>query len=1504
MPFEQHINLTVLPAGFSDDGSQVRVSVFVAPRLVTAGEEGAGTTNRTTLDHFPDLVSWPERAKAARFEFATADDASAPPVPVAPPMEPQGPPPETDLWTSLFRDDTPVEPYVFEDARQRDFRTYSARGVGRATRTVYAEAAKASPEALPAAEEAMRPLRAAAATGVEGVESIAAATGGTAPQDGSMPAAMNELMEFHQVRKTVGIAGTDTSPPPPALPEVDFHQMLTSLGDHPALLRRLGLVLDFVLPADRLPASSGERFLSVTPHWTPARGKDSYDVSPRTRYVLLPDRRAFVPGARSLTAADPLASPARGVVALPESKFSVEQADIDGAALKMMQTSSAGTGLFPVRTQGLSLVRDGRLGSLDEEFVKAAEHDGAFTAVVAREHPVDPAAPGPAAPEGPPRPAAPELVAQDLVRGHRMDIWDEDRQRWFSLHEREVEYRRPDGGPLLLTASDEGFFQANLAAPPSDAPDSRLYVPEQIVTWEGWSLSAPRPGLVLDIDNGSAEDHIPPNRPVEVANKAATALPLEITAKVRPGTLPRLRFGHRYRVRLRTVDLAGNGPDVTEADALMDGEDLALPGEGLLVFHRYEAVPAPAVALRVPPGEGASAFRMVIRSSPGAGPPPAAPRDGPGTEVPVSLARVRFGSTNDDVRTVQEALIALGHSLVGGADGVFGEHTRAAYAAEQRAQGFTGRDADGNPGCRSLTELGRKGGFTVDCEAGPADGAGPPPTADHTGRTAEEYAAEFNRSPLVTAEGHVPYHGTDERHVVAPKASLQCVEWHGLLDAAVGSTDQAVQDTVYELAARESGSLDDPSQPNVRLETVRSPAADPENPARTALHTGERVQLPYLPDPLSIGAVFLDLPGTPPGEPFTVRWGGEVWHRPESFRLRLAEGNAPPHFDEASRVLTVSLPKGVVAPVRMCSLIDFDEDVMGMASWCREIPQPPPRLAPETEEEAAARQAEEVRRADHALEVAAAGRHWMFTPWQDLTLVHAVQQPLRAPVLRLTDLATPRASGATAEHLAGTVALDEASTDRIDVVAEWTEVTDAGPTGRDTRTTAVPVFGLLTAGVSREGVPEAEPSLLRNGVLTFSTQAAEERSKASGGKIPPVPEKHEFGDTKHRTVRYRPLAGSRFGDYFPPQFATPGHNALTVQGEATEHSVPSSAPPTAPRVLYCVPTLALEEDSDAPDAVVHRRRGGGIRVYLGRPWFSSGDGELLGVVLGEPPGGDPASVRDAHVTLMGRDPVHRSAPVVAPTPEVFTNAVRQSPPLPLATPSGPLTVTVMGFAPQFDDSVEGGRWFCDLELDTKDACLPFVRLALVRYQPDAVTGAEKSPVVLADLVRTLPDRELRVRTGESLDVSVTGPSWDPTGSLPPRITATLQRRHGAVTDEDLGWVDVEDTVTELTSIDAESATRPFYTGQVPVPSARRGGPLRLLVVETEGIPADGSVPTTSPGPVIYCDTVGIASGRREREDHHRDEGREGHEGREGREGRDGHDDHRGRHSHHDRFPHR
>ncbi|MFI1367426.1 peptidoglycan-binding protein [Streptomyces griseochromogenes] len=1525
MPFEQHINWTVLPHGFSEDGTQAKVSVFIAPRLLTPdGKEG-------TLASFPDFVRWPEKIMAATFEFATELGTATPPVP-APftgPLKPQDPPPVTELWTSLFDEGTPLLPYAFPPG-ERNFRTYSAREVGGYTKGVYAGTARDFPETPPSTLDAMSRQTPSSTAG----ETVAAVTSAPGVKDSATPPPLAGLEAFHRTSQAPGlVAGEPVKPSkPPSPPPADFHAMLTSLGDHPVLLRRLGLVLEFLLPIDRLPVSSGELLLTVIPRWTPALRQDSYDVPCRTRYFfnpdpLSPDHRLFVPAAQAPADGDTLASPSRGLVVLDETKFSVEQADIDGAALKMLSVPQGATGLSPVRTHGISLVRNDRLNSLKDEFGRADVHNKAFNGVAKQQGatlqtpaPQSPGAgPEEAAPQDEQEPAsAPELLAKDVVRGHRMDIWDESLKAWFSLYERDVEYRKPHGGPLLLTASDEGFFQAHLASAPDD---STMHVPEQLATWDGWSQAAPHPGLVLDTDIGSPDQNIPPNKPVPPRNDPGMGLDLEITVKARPASLPRLRYGHPYRVRLRTVDLAGNGLDFPGAEALMKYlNGVVLPEAEPLVFRRYEPVPAPAVVPRLVLGEGASAFRMVIRSSPGAVPPPAAAT---GSAARVSLANVRFGRTNEDVRTVQKALVAEGHNLPHGADSVFGDETRTAYAEEQRDQGFSGSGADGDPGCQTLTELGRKNGFSVDCGAGPGADAS-------AGSTAEQYAADFNRSSPVTSEGHVPYQGIDERHVVAPKASLQCVEWHGLLDPAIGSTDHAVQDAVYDLAIRENGSLSDP-HPDVVLKSVKSPAADPNHPAIIALHTGEQVELPYLPDPRTTGAVLLDLPGLPAGEPFPIPWDGDVWHRPKSFRLRLAEGSGPPRFDDGSRVLTVSLPKGTVATVRLCSRIDLDEAIMGMASWCRKEAPQAPGAATETEAEAAARMAAESQRADQVLELAAASRHWMFTPWHELTLVHAVQQPVKTPVLTLLlpPPTSPRPEHATAEHLAGTIALDEDSTGRVDLVAEWTEVTDAGPTGRDTRRMTAPVFGMLTDRANRDSAPGTEPAVLQNGVLTFSTQVSEDKAKAAAAaaatdkdkakRTPLVLEKHEFGDTKHRTVHYRPLAGSKFADYFPAQYAEPGRHTLTVQGAAQEYSVLSSAQPTAPRLLYCVPTLALEHADGPSGAIVHRRRGGGIRVYLDRPWFSSGDGELLGVVLGEPPGGDPASLRDAWVTLMGRDPIHRSAPVVAPTADVFTNAVRHSETLSLPPPNDPLTVTVVGFTPQFDADEKGGRWFCDLELDTKDACLPFVRLALVRYQPESIPGAKLSSVVLADLVRTLPDRELTVRPGQPLTVSVTGPSWDPTGARPPQITATLQRRHDVVTDHDLGWVTLEDTVTQLTSIDAESSHRPFYTGQIPIPPVRRGVPLRLMVVETEGIQADGPTAPTPPGPVLYCDTVDLPPGQDTSDGHGRpgdgDDGRgdgrgdgrdgrgDGRDGRDGRgDGRDGRGDGRGGHgggfSHH------
>ncbi|MEV7886414.1 peptidoglycan DD-metalloendopeptidase family protein [Streptomyces sp. NPDC002817] len=103
----------------------------------------------------------------------------------------------------------------------------------------------------------------------------------------------------------------------------------------------------------------------------------------------------------------------------------------------------------------------------------------------------------------------------------------------------------------------------------------------------------------------------------------------------------------------------------------------------------------------------------------------------------VALSNVQFGKRNEDVRTVQKALIKRGHKLPDGATGFFGEQTKAAYRAEQRKQGFKGTDADGIPGPTSLTTLGRLTGFSVKAKAArpatprPATGRVPSPVPGH-----------------------------------------------------------------------------------------------------------------------------------------------------------------------------------------------------------------------------------------------------------------------------------------------------------------------------------------------------------------------------------------------------------------------------------------------------------------------------------------------------------------------------------------------------------------------------------------------------------------------------------------------------------------------------------------------------------------------------------------------------------------------------------------------------
>jgi len=68
-------------------------------------------------------------------------------------------------------------------------------------------------------------------------------------------------------------------------------------------------------------------------------------------------------------------------------------------------------------------------------------------------------------------------------------------------------------------------------------------------------------------------------------------------------------------------------------------------------------------------------------------------------------------------------------------------------------------------------------------------------------------------------------------------------------------------------------------------------------------------------------------------------------------------------------------------------------------------------------------------------------------------------------------------------------------------------------------------------------------------------------------------------------------------------------------------------------------------------------------------------------------------------------------------------------------------------------------WYCDIELNPGVTYMPFVRLTLVRYQPNALPGAKISKVVVAEFAQVLPRRRLRVQRNEDeLSVNLHGPS--------------------------------------------------------------------------------------------------------------------------------------------------
>jgi hypothetical protein len=561
-----------------------------------------------------------------------------------------------------------------------------------------------------------------------------------------------------------------------------------------------------------------------------------------------------------------------------------------------------------------------------------------------------------------------------------------------------------------------------------------------------------------------------------------------------------------------------------------------------------------------------------------------------------------------------------------------------------------------------------------------------------------------------------------------------------------------------------------------------------------------------LPDPVAEG-VNATVPAEPGGltEPRTERskWA-PAWpnQQPKTIELEAHVGvPVPVTIKWVANALKVTLGKAEQATVELSSTIRGDmEDHLAMTDHLSN----PPISSDDTK----------------------LGRNPVVTPPRRLTVVHAVRRPLAEPLWQLPSTAVQRGPGDTTVVLNPTftavdsgAGLNTDSTGRLDVAGSWTEFEDVGPeAGAGGRRVSV-------AHLHSQSIARGDPPRLRI--------------------------RHEFGDTKHRTVAYTLNATTRFREYFKP---TEPESSFQVARTQAPINVLSTVRPPAPVLLGVAPAFQWRRRQTGADRIEHTRRSQRLRVELARPWFQTGEGERLAVVLA-PNDGSTAAASDL-VTRIGRDPLFATpATTQMPRPDWFpTAAAPQSVTLPeLDTP-----VTVV----PFDVTAGGDRWFADVEFAASAVAgsyNPFAQLAVARYQHDSLDGLRLSTVVTTPKVPLLPDRHVVVeRLGNQITIRVDGVSPNPLN----RLEVILEVCGPGVPPETVDLVvddpAVEPQVPAWRPVPGGSTVRTDAGSIPPLTLVATPGRLRVRLRETESLTGSGTS-TGTPADVlrrtVFVDTI-------------------------------------------------
>jgi hypothetical protein len=833
------------------------------------------------------------------------------------------------------------------------------------------------------------------------------------------------------------------------------------------------------------------------------------------------------------------------------------------------------------------------------------------------------------------------LTGEDLVRGFRIDVREVRRgaggtpvfSPWRSLNFRKGNYHLlgTPNTPLpkpFLVQNDEGWISLGMTEEEGDPTEGtraarRLIVYESLFRWDGWSLSVPRPGRHLDLEDNPSQGA--GERLADVSSMQAVFHPV-------PGTLPRLRFGRQYQFRARVVDLAGNGLAVTDVPSpnpvfLTDIKDEDSE------YLRMEPVSSPTVLLTAPiigqkvssyfpngealsPGEAVD--RVVYRSlnveKPGD------PREGLPAGPPSRPSARHLVPPKISVELAEQ-------------HGMFDDSGNRRVRGSQAYQVMVAKDG-------TLAELVPKERMAPNGKPG----------------------GEFFPEPSIT----VPY-------LPDPMAQgVSCILY------APGTSPNAAP--VVQVPFPVKGGWPNAGSFRVQLEPGNgAPKISGPNLLRVFVPPGEeRI--------LRVSSYLLDVKDPKFGKPaqeslFTIwRWLEDKTTRQkiQDQRRKVQMGRHPMVTPIHQIVLTHATQQPVLNPRWVC-IEELPEKSLGLESA-------PACTAQGTRAEAARhrRYGETVSTIDATLaihrpsteeiDLQADWREPIDHPNKPMTSENLKEwlyvEGSAAPFnVKINYLPSRKPGPVVARGLSGPQEDEPEDLDDDALLAEFDELDtpmDAQemPVLPEVLPRAVPELSgspsdeeevMEEETADGEVIARAAPNrALRKPVRTKKGPAAyDERPHRCAPKPPSPPPAnygerfrfqglHRFGDTKYRCVAYTAIGTTRYREYFRP--IPDEETDILAKGKLpprwTRSSIPimldilNSAQPEAPKILYVIPTFKWETSPQG-----HRRVGGGLRVYLDRPWYSSGDGEQLAVVLYPDAKANLPEKAKAFVTQWGLDPL-------------------------------------------------------------------------------------------------------------------------------------------------------------------------------------------------------------------------------------------------------------------------